>query len=102
MSALQIRRTCGSPASPVLVGVHRLLQIRVEVLNGDWRATLPALVRWIERTCRGKGGFASGFYRSQFPLLEFSLTRFAEEEALKKRMAERSREFTGSELYAKA
>ena len=28
-----------------LVGAHLLLQIRVEVLNGDWRATLPALVR---------------------------------------------------------
>jgi hypothetical protein len=26
-------------------GAHLLLQIRIEVLNGDWRATLPALAR---------------------------------------------------------
>ena len=24
-------------------GVHLLLQIRIEVLNGDWRSTLPKL-----------------------------------------------------------
>ena len=48
-----------------LVGAHLLLQIRVEVLNGDWRATLSELVGRIERTCRGEGGLVSGFYWSR-------------------------------------
>jgi hypothetical protein len=65
MTALQISRTCGPSPSPVLVGAHLLLQSRVEVLNGDGRATLPALIRRMERTCRDKGGFASGFYWSR-------------------------------------
>jgi hypothetical protein len=44
-----------------LAGAHLLLQIRVKVLNGDWRATLPELVRRLKRTRRGEGGLAPGF-----------------------------------------
>ena len=30
-------------------GVHLLLQIRIEVLNGDWRSTLPKLTRRLKQ-----------------------------------------------------
>ena len=34
------------------VGAHLLLQIRIEVLNGDWRATLPELASRTKQTPR--------------------------------------------------